>query len=303
MTAMGRPGLTRRTALTIAALGAGATPAAAIGGVFQESGLGGVSAWATAGDKQRIRYETFGGGKTAVVLIHGWTCDRSYWNAQVLALATDFVVVAMDLVGHGDSDKTRVEWSMEQLGDDVARVVTAAGAEQAILVGHSMGGPVAIEAARRLPRVARGVVTIDILTALEPPKAPKSPPMTAADYRAEAPTAIRGGMFVPNSDAGLADKITKGMTSGSPAIALALSDALGAYDSRAGLEAIRPLPLTMIDAGNRTVDAAGLRRAHPGARLFLIEGVGHFVMIEDPATFNALLRNEIGMMTGRVIAL
>jgi pimeloyl-ACP methyl ester carboxylesterase len=93
------------------------------------------------------------------------------------------------------------------------------------------------------------------------------------------------------------------MTSGSPEVAIALAEALGRYDAKVGLTAIADTPLTMIDAGGRSVEAAGIRTMHPKVRIFLIEGVGHFVMIDDPLTFDALLRSEIGQMTGQIRAL
>lgn len=297
-------GATRRCVLGVAMLAAAAPSAAARAEAFAEPAVRQTLGWARAGDGQRIRFARSGAsGRLRLVFIHGWTCDKSYWNGQVEAFSTDHDVLTLDLVGHGDSDKDRRTWSMEQLGDDVARAVEVSGSGPAVIVGHSMGGPVAIEAARRLGPTVKGVVTIDILTTLKPRKPSGSVPLTAETYRTEGEKMIRTGMFQPGTDPRLVDRIATAMTSGAPQVALGLSDALNRYDAKAGLKALGATPLTMIDAGSREVDVAGLREVHPNVRLFLIEHVGHFVMIDDPATFNGLLRTETALMAGLVRAL
>jgi pimeloyl-ACP methyl ester carboxylesterase len=296
-------GMTRRAALALA----GAVSLAggsASGAAFPDAGIAGQTGWVDGADGQRTRYDIYGAGSPTLILVHGWTCDRSYWNEQVRAFSTDYRVVTLDLVGHGDSDKGRTSWSMEGLGDDVARVVQATATGPVVLIGHSMGGPVVIEAARRAARSqVAGVVTIDILTSLDQPKGPKPAPLTPTTFRAEGAKMIRSGMFLPNENPEIADRIALAMTSGSPEIAIALAEALGRYDAKAGLAAIAGIPLTMIDAGNRSVDVAGLRAVHPKVRIFLVDGVGHFVMIDDPKTFDALLLSEVALMTGRIVAL
>ena len=117
----------------------------------------------TAKDGVQIHYETGGSGSPALVFIHGWNCDRSYWSAQLPVFASTHQVVAIDLAGHGDSGANRVEWSMANFGTDVAAVADALQLEDIILVGHSMGGPVALEAARLLKGRVNMVIGADTL--------------------------------------------------------------------------------------------------------------------------------------------
>ena len=86
--------------------------------------------------------------KTAVVLIHGFPMTRAIWEAQSDALARDAYVLLPDLRGAGSSHASDGPYLMERLAADIAIVLDAAGVERAALVGHSMGGYVALAFAR-----------------------------------------------------------------------------------------------------------------------------------------------------------
>jgi pimeloyl-ACP methyl ester carboxylesterase len=71
-----------------------------------------------------VRYDVHGRGLPALVLVHGWSCDRGYWRHQVPHLAAERTVVAVDLAGNGESGTAgRNAWTMPSFGDDVAAVV------------------------------------------------------------------------------------------------------------------------------------------------------------------------------------
>src|SRR5918994_764401 len=91
----------------------------------------------------------------ALVFVHGWSCDRSYWSRQLPHFAGRHNVVAIDLAGHGESGVGRQAWTMPAFGDDVVAAVEQLGLESTVLIGHSMGGDVIVDAALKLPdRVA-----------------------------------------------------------------------------------------------------------------------------------------------------
>ncbi len=91
-----------------------------------------------------------------MVLIHGWSCDGNYWKEQIAPLKAKYTTVTVDLAGHGASGANRTDWSMGNFGEDVAAVVRQIHNQKVVLVGHSMGAPVALEAARRIgDRVGR----------------------------------------------------------------------------------------------------------------------------------------------------
>ena len=116
---------------------------------------------AVSTDGRLIHLDCYPGGSLALVFVHGWCCDRHYWDAQVAFFSPRYTVICLDLAGHGDSGGQRTRWSAPAFGDDVAAVVRHIGLAQVVLIGHSMGGSVIVEAARRLSTSAIGLVGAD----------------------------------------------------------------------------------------------------------------------------------------------
>ena len=108
-----------------------------------------------------ITYEVHGTGPTTLVFVHGWSCDRTYWRSQLDAFIRDYQVVTIDLAGHGASGATRTDWSIRRFADDVASVIRAVDARNVITIGHSLGGPVALETALLMPDRVTGVIGVD----------------------------------------------------------------------------------------------------------------------------------------------
>jgi pimeloyl-ACP methyl ester carboxylesterase len=120
-------------------------------------------------DGTHVQYHVYGTAEPALVLIHGWSCDSNYWREQLAAFRQKYTLVTVDLGGHGGTDAARSDWSMAAFGRDVATAVAAVPNKQLILVGHSMGGPVAIEAARLLGDRVIGIVGVDTFKTIGAP--------------------------------------------------------------------------------------------------------------------------------------
>jgi pimeloyl-ACP methyl ester carboxylesterase len=97
-----------------------------------------------------------------LVLVHGWTNNRTFWEPHTATLSEEFQVVTLDLAGFGESGMNRSNWSMEAFGRDVVAVVEALELEQVFLVGFSMGGAAVLEAADVLGDRVSGVVIVDV---------------------------------------------------------------------------------------------------------------------------------------------
>ena len=85
-------------------------------------------------DGATIVYDYRGAGDQALVFVHCWCCDRSFWAGQVDEFAKDYMIVTVDLGGHGGSTAKREDWTVELFGGDVAAVVKKLDLKQAILI-------------------------------------------------------------------------------------------------------------------------------------------------------------------------
>ena len=112
---------------------------------------------AIAPDGASISYEVAGDGPP-IVLVHGITESRRSWDPLIAPLAGEYRVVAVDLRGHGDSER-RPPYDALTMAADVRAVVDTAGATDPLVVGHSLGGAVVSVYAAANP--VRGVVSVD----------------------------------------------------------------------------------------------------------------------------------------------
>ncbi|HKZ32738.1 MAG TPA: alpha/beta hydrolase [Vicinamibacteria bacterium] len=249
-----------------------------------------------APDGVEIHYEAAGNGEPALVFVHCWSCDRSYWSGQAAHFAKSRRTVAIDLAGHGESGRERQRYTVEAFGADVKALVDALGLKRVVLVGHSMGGPVILEAARLMPEKVAALVPIDTLHRVGQKTSPEErrallDPMRA-DFAGAARKFVRDFMFTPKSDPALADRIAQDMSAAPKAVALSALENLADYDEAAALAAIKA-PLRLINADRWPTDLAAARKYKPDVQLAVMPGLGHFPMLEDPAEFNRLLERAL----------
>ncbi|MDH4218871.1 MAG: alpha/beta hydrolase, partial [Candidatus Aminicenantes bacterium] len=122
---------------------------------------------APSADGVLIHFQVQGQGEPALVFIHGWSADLSYWDKQFAHFTETYKVVALDLAGHGDSGIERKDWTVEAYSKDVEAVVKMLDLGSVILIGHSLGGLVMIEAACRIPERIKGLIGVDTLVDFE----------------------------------------------------------------------------------------------------------------------------------------
>ena len=249
-------------------------------------------------DGVAIRYEVHGAGEPSLVLVHGWSCDRTYWDAQIAHFDDSYRVVTVDLAGHGESGLGRESWTIAAFGQDVVAVVEELGLDRAVLVGHSVGGPVVLEAARRLGDRVIGVVGADTFGDVSQTYTQAQVDRMIEPFRTDFAAAMRNfveAVFVAASDSALVEWVIEDMSAAPPEIAIAAS--LGSVDwwHDELADALRDVraPIRLINSDmNPTYVEAGRRYASSfDARV--MTGVGHFVMMEDPETFNRLLEELV----------
>ena len=253
---------------------------------------------AVSPDGVSIAYEVRGEGEPAIIFIHGWCCDRSYWNEQLPHFAQKYKVVAIELAGHGESGLDRNEWTMGAFGEDVVAVVNKLNLDQVVLAGHSMGGFVILEAARRIPQLVIGLVGVDTLQNFEDKLTQEQIDEMLTPLRSNFVEFSRNfvtSMFTPTSDSALVEKIANDMSSAPQVVGIG---ALEGYIDFQNNEIIRVLqevqaPIVCINSDKYPTNVETNQRYAPSFQAKIMSGVGHFNMIEDPETFNRLLEESV----------
>jgi sigma-B regulation protein RsbQ len=248
-----------------------------------------------------IAYEIRGAGSPALVFVHGWCCDRGFWSAQTGVFSSEHRVIALDLGAHGESGGDRETWDLAILAHDVTAVVEELQLDRVILIGHSMGGPVSLLASEMLGDRVVGVIGVDTLQDAEyewdeETLAPFLAQMEA-DFVGTAGAMIRS-MFPEGVDSSLVEEVVTAMCSMDPDVAMGLMRSYVGLDLRAAFRAC-PAPVRCINAtGENPTELETNRKYAPSFDYVGMEGVGHFLMMEQPEAFNAILREMIGELGG-----
>jgi pimeloyl-ACP methyl ester carboxylesterase len=250
-------------------------------------------------DGTPIRYEAMGAGEPTLVFVHGWALDRRLWDDQVEHLAARHRVVTLDLAGHGESGGQRAQWTMAAFGEDVKAVVEAVGATQVVLVGHSMGGPVVLEAARRMPERVKGVVLVDTLLDVEERTPPEQIDAMAKPFEADYPATVTRMcteyLFGPNTPAAVRERVLGHATALPPDISIALLRRAWGYDPLPALREIKA-PIRAVNADKFPTNLEANRRHIPGFDAVIVEGTAHYLMLEDPARFGRVLDQALAQV-------
>jgi len=258
-----------------------------------------VSGTVISGDGMEIAYTVAGDGSADVVLIHGWACDRTHWSNQVEALADRYRVVAVDLAGHGASDLRRERWTMTSLAGDVVAVVESLDLKPVVLVGHSMGGPVALEAAPLLSGRVAGVIGVDALHNAEFKIDPEQWELYfrayEADFRGTCERFV-GSLFLEGADPALIERVKTGMCDAPPDVVIPLLRDFPSFDYPSRMSSAG-VPVRAINS-KLNPTAVEVNRKYADFDAIVMDGVGHFPMLERPDEFNAILTRVIEDLLG-----
>jgi pimeloyl-ACP methyl ester carboxylesterase len=246
-------------------------------------------------EKNKVHYYDIGGSKDskALVFIHGWTCSADFWKENYNAFP-GYRVIALDLIGHGRSDKPKADYSMEYFAKSVESVLKAAKVKKAVLVGHSMGTPVVRQFYRLYPDQTLGIVIVD--GALRPfaPKAVMEPFMTSlkSNYSLAGPRMVEG-MLAPVKDEAEKKFIRDAMNAAPEYVAISAMEGM-ADEKLWGNDKIDVPVLAILADGNWKPDTQDfLRSLAPSLEYHMWTGVSHFLMMEKPKEFNDTVKSYI----------
>ena len=248
----------------------------------------------TAADGVPVKFSVKGEGEPTLIFVHGWSADRTSWDAQVEHFSGKYRTVAVDLPGYGESGNTRDDWTMEMYGRDIAAIIQQLEADEAILIGHSMGGFAIVVAARVLPEKIIGLVPVDVFHDVERKLTSERIDEWIARNMAfvSNPTEeIIGSAYKIENDTTAIRRIIEKLTS-SPKIGWeeSLRDALDwtTNDLTNALTDLK-VPIVCINSDRFPMKLETARKYTPMFDVKIVEGVGHGVMTEAPDEFNRLL--------------
>jgi pimeloyl-ACP methyl ester carboxylesterase len=250
-------------------------------------------------DGVSIHFQVQGQGEPALVFIHGWSMDLSYWDKQVAHFEGKYTVVTLDLAGHGDSGIERKDWAVEAYSKDVEAVVKNLDLDSVILIGHSLGGLVMIEAARRMPERIKGLIGVDTLVDFE-----MSLPQDEIDewietFRSDFVHSTEEyvrSLFPKEANPDLVEQVVADMVAAPPKVGIGTLQGFFDYYRYKLKNAARQIkvPLICINSDMHPPEVETNRKYIPSFEAKIMAGVGHFPMVEDPETLNRLLEEAIG---------
>jgi pimeloyl-ACP methyl ester carboxylesterase len=242
-------------------------------------------------DGLRLSYERAGSGEPELLFVHGWCCDRTAFQPQFNHFAQTHLVTALDLRGCGESDQPEGGYEIRDFADDLAQFCGVVGIEKPVVVGHSLGGMIAVELAARYPSVPRALVLVDPGPIDPLPETVKF--FSAAAEQLEGPSGEEVRRLWAEDmgarDEELARWIADLMCAAPLPIAAAVIRGVSAWNG-VGALGLCTVPTLLLRAtlGDKP-DAIRLRATKPDLQVGITVGAGHFHQLEVPEQVNPMI--------------
>lgn len=249
-----------------------------------------------------LAYDATGSGRP-LLLLHGYPLSRKIWQPQLAGLLDAAWMVAPDLRGHGESQASEGAYPMEQLADDAAALLEELGITQPVVVGGlSMGGYAALAFFREHAHRVAGLILAATRAGADSPEGRAARDKAAATAREHGAGAIADAMlpklFAPRTydeNPALVARVRDLMAATSIAgIVGALHGMRDRPDSTPLLGEIDRPVLVLHGTDDQLIppsEAEAMHQRLPNSRLEIVPSAGHLLNMEQPASFNAAVRN------------
>jgi pimeloyl-ACP methyl ester carboxylesterase len=242
-----------------------------------------------------IVFSEAGHGITELLFIHGGLANRHFWANQLASLSDSYRAIAVDLAGHGDSGRNRETWTIDAFGEDIRAVADALALQRIILIGNSLGGPVALSSAKLLKSRVIGVIGVDTFQ-------DATQHMTSAEAREQADRyrnnfektykEMAKRLFHPGQQVKLRKWAEAQMLAMPPEVVIGMMEGLASYDMAACFGAVN-IPVRAINGDLFKTNVESNRSIHSDFEVVYMKGAGHYPMLERPEEFNAHLREIV----------
>jgi pimeloyl-ACP methyl ester carboxylesterase len=234
-----------------------------------------------------------------VLLVHGWGTDRALMGPLFEWARASRRAIAVDLRGFGKSDAPDQPYRIEGYGDDLAFVSTRLNMGPSIVVGHSMGGMVALDFAARYPDQVRAAIILegmilapDLLEGLRPILAG----VRTERYR-EVVSRVMSYLCGPGFDSQARARLVAVAASCQQHVLVSAMEGTLAFDSARAASAVK-CPLLYVGTGERYADLGQLRQLCPQAITGQLVGCGHYFPLEVPEQLHPMIERFIRMNDG-----
>ncbi len=249
-----------------------------------------------------IDYEDNMTGDTVLLFIHGWNINKTYWKDQTAFFKNRYRVISLDLPGFGKSGSNRSDWSVDAFAKDVTSVLTQLDLKKVVLIGHSMSGAIALEAALTHSSRVIGLVGVDNFTNFGAIPSPQDSQDIAAayaalrtNYKQTAAQYASQYLFSPTTDTVVRKRVMDDFMNADSIISVDCLEQNDKYPIDRKLGEFTKV-LYLINSNLRGTDTAAFKKSSIDVRLLNIGPTGHYPMIEKPDDFNGLLSWAINDM-------
>tara|TARA_B100000508_G_C11456362_1_gene276942 strand:- start:147 stop:1034 length:888 start_codon:yes stop_codon:yes gene_type:complete len=253
-------------------------------------------------DNTSISYSESGRGAPALVFVHGWCTNKSYWDNQVEYFKGKHKVITIDLAGHGMSGSIRRNWTPVNFARDVTAVINELNLKDVVLIGHSISEEVIVRAARMEPKKIKALIGVENFKDVDlefndsiQQEADRFFELMDRNFGITAELYANDFLFAPFTSAEVRNRVIKDVKAADPKVAIPILKLLYT-DYQEDIRFLKQMvaPIHIINSSYWPTDTAALGVACPlGYSIRFMDQVGHYPMIEKPERFNQILEETL----------